>query len=242
MTALIARAIIVRIRGAGRGRVYMGNLGMKKAIIGIAVVSFLAGLVFIQLDPSTDEEGVMEVAQEEISPPLDVPEPDIFEPPVAEPEVPLEALATTGAEPNVAGRMNQQAKDTSPLADIMSTLSEYFDAAFANDTVRAAAVAKPESAVVRQIDQLAQVEFSAEDVQFEVLADEAHGVAISERVAVEDGGGYREGYLLFFLFRNESGTWLIDDIDFETGESGSEELDAFVERYPEATYLVQFDK
>lgn len=217
---------------------------MKKTVIGIAVVVLLAGLAFILLSPSTDEEST---AQEEVAPPVDVPEPRVSETPVAEsdpePEAPVETLEAAETGLNDETRLSPQIADAFVLADIISSISEYFEAAAANDTERAAAVAKPASAVVSQMEEMSQAQISPKDLLFEVLADEAHAIAVSELVSVErPNGRTEEGFLLFFLDKSDSGVWLIDDIDFETGESGSEELDRFLEVYPDATYLLQFEE
>lgn len=217
---------------------------MKRTIIGIAVVVLLAGLAFILLSPATDEESI---AQEEVAPIVDVAEPEVSEAPVTEPEPepeePLEEFAAAEAEPTGADRLAPQIADAFALGDITSSISEYFEAAAANDTERAAAVTKPESAVLSQMDEMAQADFYPKDVLFEVLADESHAIAVSELVSVErPNGRTEEGFLLFFLDKSDSGSWLIYDIDFESGDSGSEELDRFVERYPDATYLLQFDE
>lgn len=84
---------------------FLGGMLVMKTTIVLAVVVVLTGLAFVQLNPSTDEESVVAAAQEEVAPPLDVPEPDVFEAPVAESE-PEELVLAVVPAPTGGTRAN----------------------------------------------------------------------------------------------------------------------------------------
>ena len=64
-------------------------------------------------------------------------------------------------------------------------------------------------------------------------ANDSAALAITTEIVADHG---RQGPLVFTLIKRD-GIWLLDDIDVETAATAKDELDRFLERYPDAVEI-----
>ena len=118
---------------------------------------------------------------------------------------------------------------------IYQTIEDVESAAVAGRDSEAAALTDPRTAVAQQLDdfrELAKINPEGFKV-VSIYANDSAALAITTEVV---GDHDRQGPLVMTLIKRD-GTWLLNDVDLETAATVKDELDRFLERYPDAVEI-----
>jgi hypothetical protein len=128
-------------------------------------------------------------------------------------------------------------QDVDIVQGVSDAIDELFAAAFANDLERAQGVTQPGSAVAEQAMNLTEVTSELPDLPIDIYGGAGNALAVSWLANATQPSGNEEGYLVFTLKLDTSGTWLIEDIDFESRENTEQEIERFLEGHDGAALL-----
>jgi len=114
---------------------------------------------------------------------------------------------------------------------VLDSIDKYLGAGFAGDVEAAQAVSKPGTDVAEDAQGFRDVTSAFPDLPLDVYGGGKVALAVSWLVEVQEPSGSEEGYILFWLEQDESGTWIIFDNDFRIQSSAELWIDKFLETY-----------
>lgn len=120
----------------------------------------------------------------------------------------------------------------------MRVLDTLLAASSSGDESVASPVVVEYSGVAADAVELHKVVSSSDELRVDVYADSTNALAVSEPVSLKGDSRQATGYLVFTLVQ-QNGDWLASDIDFETLETGRDEIERFLQRHPDAKLLTQ---
>lgn len=223
------------------------NIHKIAGVLLVAVVLAIVAMWFVRTDHGPVETGERDTPAAQplaAGPVVDVPaqtaaesEHDITEP-IAEPgsSSPEDPEPESQGLPEIArneeeGRHGDPPTDAEIVEGVRDSIDGFIAAGLTGDVEAARTFSKPGTVIAEQSPSIQEVRSEFPDLPLDVYGGGKHALAVSWRVEVQEPSGLENGYLLFTLEQDESGTWLIGDIDFENQDNAELEIDKFIETY-----------